>query len=141
MPSTTTLTVLSLGGGVQSSVKALVAGEGVFERVPDCAIFADARWEPPSVYKHLEWLTDRLGFPLHVVDKGRRRQEKPKNPLNHGSIQTSLELCTPIVVLNVGIEVYAMGLCLHQFLVFKRRNVEILINGTSMELYLQRQGP
>ena len=54
MPSATTLTVLSLCGGIQSSVKALVAGEGVFERVPDCAIFVDARWEPPCVYKHLE---------------------------------------------------------------------------------------
>ena len=37
MPSTTTLTVLSLGGGVQSSVKALMAGERVFERGSDCA--------------------------------------------------------------------------------------------------------
>ena len=30
------LTVLSLGGGV-----------------PDCAIFADTGWEPPSVYEHV----------------------------------------------------------------------------------------
>ena len=128
MPSPPTLTVLSLGGGVQSSVMALMAGKGAFDRLPHCAIFADTRWKPPSVYEHVEWLKDQLSFPLHVVDNGRSRQEKPKNPLNRRSIQTSLELCTPIVVPNVGIEVYAMGLCLHQFLVFKFRNVEILIN-------------
>ena len=63
MDARPTLTVLSLGGGVQSSVMALMAGEGAFNRVPDCAIFADTHWEPPSVYDHIEWLKDRLGFP------------------------------------------------------------------------------
>ena len=50
------LTVISLGGGVQSSVMALMASEGAFDRVPDCAVFADTHWEPPSLYSHLEWL-------------------------------------------------------------------------------------
>ena len=59
----TTLTVISLGGGVQSSVMALMASQGAFDRVPDCAIFADTRWEPPSIYEHLAWLSDRLSFP------------------------------------------------------------------------------
>ena len=62
------LTIMSLGGGVQSSVMALMASQslpptgsgGAFDRVPDCAIFADTRWEPPSVYEHVEWLGDRL---------------------------------------------------------------------------------
>ena len=31
-----TLPVLSLGGGVQSSVMALMASEGAFDGVPDC---------------------------------------------------------------------------------------------------------
>ena len=35
------LTVISLGGGVQSSVMALMAAEGAFDSVPACAIFAD----------------------------------------------------------------------------------------------------
>ena len=48
MSNPPTLTVLSLGGGVQSSVMALMAGEGVFARVPDCAIFADTHWSPPA---------------------------------------------------------------------------------------------
>ena len=38
MSAPPTLTVPSLGGGVQSSVMALMAGEGAFDRVPDCAI-------------------------------------------------------------------------------------------------------
>ena len=49
MPASPTLTVISLGGGAQFSVLALLAGEGAFDRTPDCAIFADTRWEPPSV--------------------------------------------------------------------------------------------
>ena len=36
-----TLTVLSLGGGVQSSVMAFMASDEAFDRVPECAIFAD----------------------------------------------------------------------------------------------------
>ena len=36
-----TSTVISLGGGVQSSVMALMAREGAFDRTPDCTIFAD----------------------------------------------------------------------------------------------------
>ena len=77
------LTVISLGGGVQSSVMALMAGEGAFDRVPDCAIFADTRWEPPSVYQHLRWLSEQLGFPLHVVDNGRSLREGVKALTNH----------------------------------------------------------
>ena len=34
------LTVISLGGGVQSSVMALMARQGDFDTIPDCAIFA-----------------------------------------------------------------------------------------------------
>ena len=83
MSAPPTLTVLSLGGGVQSSVMALMAGEGAFDRVPDCAIFADTRWEPPSVYEHIEWLRDRLSFPLHVVDNGRSLREDVKALTNH----------------------------------------------------------
>ena len=42
------LTVISLGGGVQSSIMALMASQGAFDRVPDCAIFADTRWPSPT---------------------------------------------------------------------------------------------
>ena len=71
-------TVISLGGGVQSSVMALMANEGPFDRIPDCAIFADTRWDPLSTYEHLTWLRDRLSFPLYVVDNGRSLREDVK---------------------------------------------------------------
>ncbi len=46
MHSPPTLTVISLGAGVQSSAMALMASGGAFDRVLDCAIFPGARWEP-----------------------------------------------------------------------------------------------
>ena len=87
-----TLTVLSLGGGVQSSVMALMAGEGAFGRVPDCAIFADTRWEPPSVYEHIEWLRDRLSFPLYVVDNGRSLREDVKTLTSHSGHRNYVDI-------------------------------------------------
>ena len=83
MRSTHSLTVISLGGGVQSSVMALMAGEGAFDRTPDCAIFADTKWEPPSIYAHLDWLEGQLHFPLYVVDNGRSLREDVKALTNH----------------------------------------------------------
>ena len=92
MDSPPTLTVLSLGGGVQSSVMALMAGEGAFDRVPDCAIFADTRWEPPSVYEHIEWLAGHLLFPLHVVDNGRSLREDVKALTNHSGSRSYVDI-------------------------------------------------
>ena len=92
MNAAPTLTVLSLGGGVQSSVLALMAGEGAFDRVPDCAIFADTHWEPPSVYEHIEWLRDRLSFPLHVVDNGRSLREDVKALTNHSDSRSYVDI-------------------------------------------------
>ena len=87
-----TLIVLSLGGGVQSSVMALMAGERAFGRMPDCAIFADTHWEPPSVYEHIEWLKDRLRFPLHVVDNGRNLREDVKALTNHSGSRRYIDI-------------------------------------------------
>ena len=78
------LTVISLGGGVQSSVMALMASEGAFDRVPDCAVFADTHWEPPSLYSHLEWLEGKLRFPRvrrRQRAKPPRGREGPHQPL------------------------------------------------------------
>ena len=85
MQAEPSLTVLSLGGGVQSSVMALMASAGAFDRVPDCAVFADTRWEPPSVYEHIDWLSKQLSFPLHVVDNGRSLREDVKALTNHSA--------------------------------------------------------
>ena len=83
MRSPRSLTVISLRGGVQSSVMALMAGDGAFDRVPDCAVFADTKWEPPSIYTHLDWLEGQLRFPLYVVDNGRNLREDVKALTNH----------------------------------------------------------
>jgi len=63
------LRVLSLGAGVQSTTLALMAAHGEIEPC-DCAIFADTQAEPAYVYKHLEWLKGQLPFPVHVVSTG-----------------------------------------------------------------------
>ena len=77
------LTAISLGGGVQSTVLALMAAAGEFDRVPDCAIFADTKWEPPSISTHLRWLAEQASFPLYVVDNGRNLREDTRALTNH----------------------------------------------------------
>lgn len=90
--SATSLTVISLGGGVQSSVMALLASEGAFDRIPDCAIFADTGWEPPSIYEHMDWLAGQIGFPLHVVDNGRSLREDTRALTNHSGSQNYVDI-------------------------------------------------
>lgn len=63
------LTVISLGGGVQSSVMALMAAEGAIKPMPDFAVFADTGWEPAGVYRHLHWLETKLPFPVRRVQR------------------------------------------------------------------------
>ena len=73
----TTLRLLSLGAGVQSTTLALLAVEG---RLPslDGAIFADTGWEPVAVYAHLDHLAQVLteaGIPLYRVSAGHLRDD------------------------------------------------------------------
>ena len=89
---THSLTVISLGGGVQSSVMALMASQGAFDAIPNCAIFADTHWEPPSLYTHLDWLAERLGFPVYVVDNGRSLREDVKTLTNHSGNHSFVDL-------------------------------------------------
>ena len=86
------MTVLSLGGGVQSSVMALMASEGAFGRAPDCAIFADTGWEPPSIYAHLDWLAKTLSYPLHMVDNGRSLRDDARALINHSGNEGFIDL-------------------------------------------------
>ncbi len=92
MRSAPRMTVVSLGGGVQSTVMALMAGGGAFGRAPDCAIFADTGWEPPTIYEHLDWLADKLRFPLHVVDSGRSLREDAKALVNRNFLDMPVYL-------------------------------------------------
>ena len=59
--------MVSFGGGVQSIAMSMMASEGEITPMPDHAIFADTRWEPPSVYEQIEWARRRLTFPLLIV--------------------------------------------------------------------------
>lgn len=61
------MNIISLGAGVQSSTMALMAAHGELTPMPDCAIFADTGAEPGYVYEWLDWLEDRLPFPMHRV--------------------------------------------------------------------------
>jgi hypothetical protein len=70
------LRVLSLGAGVQSTTLALMAAHGEIGPMPDCAIFADTRWESAKVYDHLAWLSSSnvLPFPVRRVSAGDIRE-------------------------------------------------------------------
>ena len=92
MQSIQSLTVISLGGGGQSSVTALMASGGAFGQLPDCAIFADTHWEPPTIYTHLDWLSRNLRFPLYVVDNGRSLREDAKALTNHSCNRGFIDL-------------------------------------------------
>lgn len=67
-----TLSVLSLGGGLQSSGLCEMIVEGVLPPV-DAVIFANTQGEMPATYRHVAYLRDRLatvGVPLHIVTAG-----------------------------------------------------------------------
>ena len=63
------MTILNLGGGVQSTTLYLMAMRGEINPI-DCAIFADLGEEPKSVYAHMEWLKSLNGPTIHVVSAG-----------------------------------------------------------------------
>lgn len=73
--------VLNLGAGVQSTTLALLAAEMKLLKpdgspvIMDCAIFADTQEEPVdqghSVYSHIEWLRNKLPFPLITRTAGK----------------------------------------------------------------------
>ena len=66
---------LSLGAGVQSTVLALLADRGEYGlKKPDVAVFADTGWEPPSVYRHLDWLESQLSYEVVRVSAGNIRE-------------------------------------------------------------------
>lgn len=75
---------LSLGGGVQSSVLALLLSRSdprladLGFAKPDVAVFADTGWEPEYVYRHLEWIEEQLAFPLIRVSAGNIKKNLKK---------------------------------------------------------------
>lgn len=72
------VTVISLGAGVQSTTMLLMALHGLFDKRPDCAIFADTWSEPAAVYRHLEWLEQVAAahrFPIYRAQRGNLKQD------------------------------------------------------------------
>ena len=69
-----TLTVISLGAGVQSSTMALMSAKGVLPKV-DCAVFADTMYENSSSYKYLKYLESILPFPIYKISKGNIKED------------------------------------------------------------------
>lgn len=65
-----TIHILSLGAGVQSSTLALMAAAGEITPMPVAAIFADTKSEPASVYRWLDWLETQLPFSVRRVCQG-----------------------------------------------------------------------
>lgn len=67
-------TVISLGGGRQSSFLLINALEGNFMNYPDLAIFADTKSEPDYVYRNLDFLMSycehNFNFSIDVVSFG-----------------------------------------------------------------------
>ena len=50
---------------------------------PDYALFADTKWEPPSVYDHLDWLETQTSIPILRVSNGRNLYEDVWNGVGH----------------------------------------------------------
>jgi hypothetical protein len=71
-PPTMPYKVFNFGAGVQSTTLLLLMREKRMPR-PHIAVFSDVGWEPPAVYKHLEWsktIFEEMEIPLHIVSKG-----------------------------------------------------------------------
>jgi len=64
-----TLRVLSLGAGVQSTTLLMMMMYGEVKPADVC-IFADTGNEPEDVYKHLRYLQKISSIPIHVVNNG-----------------------------------------------------------------------
>lgn len=66
---TNSISILSLGGGVQSTALALMAERGMIEK-PVAAIFSDTGDEPEKLYAHIEWIRSQVSFPIYIVKEG-----------------------------------------------------------------------
>lgn len=78
MTDTPTLTLLSLGAGVQSTAVLVLSARGQLPRL-DGAIFSDTGWEPQAVYDHLDRLEREVarpaGIPIYRVSQGNIRAD------------------------------------------------------------------
>ncbi|MCS6955722.1 MAG: hypothetical protein NZM44_05135, partial [Candidatus Calescibacterium sp.] len=67
------MNILSFGGGVQSTTIMLMSIHNELPINIDCAIFADTKNEPQSVYKHIEYISSCAfdnGIEFYIVSGG-----------------------------------------------------------------------
>lgn len=70
-----------------------MAEKGEITPKPECAIFADTKNEPASVYKWLDWLETKLSFPVIRVSKGDLGKAATRvRHSKHGTIYTKPSL-------------------------------------------------
>ena len=91
--------VLSLGAGVQSSTVLLMSISGELPKL-DAVIFADTGWEPPEVYKYLEYL--QTLHPIYIVSVGNIREDVLMSQVRDTKRWTSIPLYTKDKDGNVG---------------------------------------
>jgi len=76
------VSVISLGAGVQSTTLLLMANRGdLHPLAPVEAVFADTGWEPQAVYDHLAWLESVSEIPITRVAYGNIREHALHKPL------------------------------------------------------------
>lgn len=69
--------IISFGGGVQTVALALMCIDGKIE-MPDCAVFADPKWELPQTYTYLDWFIPyckERGLLIKTVSSGNIRED------------------------------------------------------------------
>lgn len=96
------LRVLSLGAGVQSTTVLLMSCRGVLPKL-DAAVFADTRWEPAAVYRHLDWLTAeaaKYGIPVHRVTAGNLREDALEFRQNRAASDGKRYASMPVYIAN-----------------------------------------
>ena len=76
-----TIRVLSLGAGVQSTALAYLFQNNKLNNLPDFAVFADTKREPPEIYDNLKRLKKEITkFKIHIASKGDLGQYPQKIP-------------------------------------------------------------
>lgn len=103
MSKPVTLRALSLGAGVQSTTLALLAEHGELDARPEVAIFADTKWEPPAVYRHLDWLEQQLSFPVRRVSESNLREDLLNGVNSTGQAFISVPVFIPSPATGAGV--------------------------------------
>jgi len=95
-----TVTIISLGAGVQSSTMALMTARGEITPMPKAAIFADTQAEPKAVMEWLDWLETQLPYPIIRVSKGNLRESSLRVIRSQKSKMLYLKRLIPCYVKN-----------------------------------------